>query len=71
MAKSSQGWSQTEFEQSKAVQLEAAYEQLESTLETVDLEDKPDLAEVVIDAVEATNEAYTLETGKEARCLEE
>jgi len=47
------------------VQLVEAYRQLESVLETVDLEEEPELADALIDAVSATERAYALATGKE------
>jgi hypothetical protein len=42
-----------------AARLADAYEQLETVLEAVDLGDNPEVADAVIDAIEATDEAYT------------
>jgi len=46
------------------VQLVEAYRQLESVLETVDLEEEPELADALIDAVSATERAYALATSE-------
>lgn len=42
----------------KVARLAEAYEQLETVLESVDLADEPEIADAVIDAIEATDEAY-------------
>lgn len=41
--------------------LARAYGQLETILEDVDLEREPELADEIIDAIEATDRAYTME----------
>lgn len=48
--------------QLRAARLAAAYEEIADVLEAVDLETEPELADALIDAVEATDEAYRIET---------
>jgi hypothetical protein len=46
----------------RAIRLLSVSEQLESVLESLDLDEQPALAEEVIKAVQATDRAYDLET---------
>lgn len=65
MAKRSPVQSKTVPQGNNPVQLVEAYRQLESVLEGVDLDEEPELADALIDAVSATERAYTLATGDE------
>ncbi|WP_135535111.1 MULTISPECIES: hypothetical protein [Halostella] len=50
----------TALRENEAVQIADVYDQLETILESIDLEDDPELGDLLIDAVEATDQAYTL-----------
>ncbi|GAA0668980.1 hypothetical protein ACFQDG_01035 [Natronoarchaeum mannanilyticum] len=52
-------------ERSPSALLATASDHLEDALERVDLEDDPELAERVIEAIEATDEAATLASEKD------
>lgn len=47
----------------RSLRLRRASEQLESVLESLDLEDDREVADQVIEAIEATDRAYQAETG--------
>jgi hypothetical protein len=67
MAKRSPVQSDATLQGSNPAQLVEAYRRLESVLETVDLDEEPELADALIDAVSATERAYVLETEEEER----
>lgn len=50
---------QRTVQRGNAARLADAYEQLETVLESVDLDDDPAVADAVIEAIAATDEAYT------------
>ena len=55
----------TEAERDNAERISTAYKELATVLERVDLDTEPELADLLIDAVTATEQAYRVEIASE------